>query len=671
MRKGSSLKPFGVFLLAASVGASAAVLGALFQKLLQLLQWLFLGTDQGSVAAAGEQLAPWLRLLTPALGGLCAAICLWLVKWKRSPFGLGDMLELAVTRKGTITPFASLMQIVSSAFSISSGGSIGKEGPNSQLGATMAALAGRVFRLSSRTKTVLLGAGVAAGMAVAYRAPIAGALLVMEIVLGNFAMDVFAPIVVASVVAVLVFESLSPYTLLYQTTARLDDPRLVLSAALLGVLCGFGGIAFRWALDFGRKLFARIPPWLALPLGGLLVGAIGIWFPQVWGNGFDLIKLTTSSSVPPAMTLIAALLVCKVVATAFSTGSGALGGIFTPNLVVGAVFGWFFGEIVMLVFPEAAQPGQDPRQAFSFVGLAGLCAATTHAPISAVLLVLEMTQDFGLVLPVMLCSIVGSVAARMIDEDSIYTARLRAKGHEVHGGVEQLTMQSTYVRDIMRTDVERIGENANFDAVMEVFGRSRRNTLYVVDPRGQLSGHIHIHDVKNFINDPSLAGVVIAHDLLQPASAVTPEQSLAQIALRFDDPDLDELPVVASSEQRVLRGRVTRSDLVARLSSEVLLQRNLRSRWKSDDGRDVGTYELPPGAQIARFVVPEPLVGHTIEAVDFGSLGLVPLVVTHAVQDAPDESVVAEPPVELRAGSTLLVLGRTDAIEAFLRTHGM
>ena len=667
MRKRISLKPFGVFLLAASVGATAALLGVGFQKLLQILQGLFLGNEQGSVAAAGEQLGTWRRLVTPALGGVCAALCLMLVRWKRGPFGLGDMLELAVTRKGTISPFTSLVQIVSSAFSISSGGSVGKEGPNSQLGATMAAVAGRIFTLSARTKTILLGAGVAAGMACAYRAPIAGALLVMEIVLGNFAMDVFAPIVVASVVAVLVFEAILPFGALYKCSQLLEDPRLVLSAALLGVMCGFGGIAFRKSLDLGRVLFARVPIWLALPLGGLGVGAIGIWYPQVWGNGFDVIKMTTSTTEMPTMGLIAALLIWKVVATAISTGSGALGGIFTPNLVVGAVFGWFFGEIVRHLAPGT----EDPRPAFAFVGLAGLCAATTHAPISAVLLVLEFTRDYGLVLPVMLCSIVGSVVARLLDEDSVYTARLRAKGHEVNGGVEQLAMQSTYVRDIMRTDAERVGETASFDAVMDVMGRSRRNTIYVVDPRGHLLGHVHIHDVKNFINDPSLSSVVIALDLLQPASPVTPEQSLAQIALRFDDPDLDELPVVLAKEQPILRGRVTRSDLVGRLSSEVLMQRNLRSRWKSDDGREIGTYELPAGSEIVRFLVPEALVGHTVEAVDFGSLGLVPLVVTQAIVDAPDESVIAEPTVKLGAGATLLVLGRKDAIAAFLRSHGL
>jgi CIC family chloride channel protein len=369
----------------------------------------------------------------------------------------------------------------------------------------------------------------------------------------------------------------------------------------------------------------------------------------------------------PLVSLVAWLLVWKLVATALSTGSGALGGIFTPNLVVGAVFGWFFGHVVH----SLTQSTEDPRRAFAFVGLAGLCAATTHAPISSVLLVLEFTHDYGLILPVMLCSIVGSVVSSLLDEDSVYTARLRAKGHAVHGGVEQLAMQSTYVRDIMRKDAERLVSTTGFEQIMDVFGRSRRNSIYVVDAEGRLEGLIHIHDVKNFINDPSLDSVVIAGDLTRPTAGATPDQSLAQVALRFDDPELDELPVVASANGRTLLGRITRSDLVGRLSSEVLTKRNLRSRWRSSEGGEVGTYELPAGAEIARLTLPDALVGHTVESADFGKFGLVLLVVTKPVEDGPDESVVAEPLVPLEAGARLLVLGKKQAIEEFQRQHGM
>ena len=666
MRKthGLPLSAFGIFVAAAVVGATGALLGVCFQKTLQWLQVQFTSSQVSSIVEAGRSLPEWRRVLTPALGGLCAALLLWLVRWQRGPFGIGDIVELATLRKGTIKPLTSFVHILSSAFSISSGGSIGKEGPNSQLGATMAALLSRVFHLSTRSSTVLLGAGVAAGMSVAYKAPIAGALFVMEVVLGNFAMDVFAPIVVSSVVASMVWQAFYPWQGIYVTDVVIRDWRLVLSTLLLGALCGFGGIAFRKALELGRSVFAKVPPLLSLPLGGALVGLIGVWYPEVWGNGLDAIEIIAKHE--PTAAFVAVLLLLKILATAISTGSGGLGGIFTPNLVVGAAFGYFFGEAVHFLAPGTP----ESSAAFAYIGLAGLCAATTHAPITAVLLIFEMTRDYNLALPLMLCSIVASVTARMLDQDSIYTARLRAKGHDMAGGLEQLAMQSNYVRDIMRRDIDKVGETTTFETVMEMFGRSRKNAVYVVDGAQLLTGQIHIHDVKNFMNDPSLDSVVIAQDLARKPAVATPDESLAALVPRFDDPELDELPVVASREHPLLVGRVTRGDVVARLSSEVLGRKTMRARLQTADDKHIGTFELPERSEMFRFEIHDALVDRTIESIDFGSKGLIPLLVQSRVVDGEDTQELAMPQVVLKEGAVVVVIGTREGFEAFQREVG-
>src|SRR5690606_37231962 len=214
-----------------------------------------------------------------------------------------------------------------------------------------ASVLGHVFPNSPRSRTVLLGCGIAAGMSSAYKAPIAGAIFVMEVVLGKFAMDVLAPIVVASVVSTLVTAAAFDKDPLYQIGGAglsLDDPQLVLSAALLGALCGCGGPAFRWALGLGKRAFERVPTPLALKMmiGGAIVGVIGIWYPEVWGNGQTTIHVIADEEIRLTFTLFSALLLSKVVATAATTGSGALGGVFTPTLVVGAAFGAAFAFVV-------------------------------------------------------------------------------------------------------------------------------------------------------------------------------------------------------------------------------------------------------------------------------------------------------------------------------------
>jgi len=661
--RGHPVKAFWIYVLAAAVGGVGGLLSVAFQALLAALQTLAMGdgADPDRVAAT---LSITERLIIPTLGGVLAALCLRLIKDQRGPFGITDVIELVSTRKGTIRPLHSLVQIISSACSISTGASVGKEGANSQLAATVAASLTRLFKMDTRTRAVLLGCGIAAGMSCAYSAPIAGALFVMEVVLGNFAMDIFAPIVVASVCAILVNQSFLGKWTLFKSDALLDPPVLVLSAVVLGGVCAVGSVVFQRTLLLGRSIFTRIglPLLVTLPAGGLLIGAIGVWRPEVWGNGRGVIEALTAPGAVPAVGAVAALSVLKMLGTAISTGSGALGGVFTPNLVVGAALGSFFGSLVHAIFPGTG----DHRVAFALVGMAGLCSATAHAPITAVLMVFEMTRDYGLMLPLMLCSIVSSVIARLITPDSIYTARLRAKGHTDAAGIEELAMSQTFVRDLMRSDVARVTDTETFDAVVEHFASARRDTVFVVDAKGTLLGHIHLHDVKLYMNDPTLASVVIAGDLSRATPSVTPDESLAQVLPRFDDPELDELAVVDAGPTRQLIGRVTRRDVIACLSDEVLRTRQLRAKVRAS-GVGASYVELPPDSQIAHIPVSSELEGRALDSLELDGMGVIPLFVVRTLADGTQSRVLAEPNTVLENGSELVVLGPQNQLKALGR----
>ncbi|MCA8941941.1 MAG: chloride channel protein, partial [Planctomycetes bacterium] len=633
------------------------LLGVAFLNGIAWLQSLFMGSRGSTINNAALALDDWHRVLIPTIGGLLAGLCIMAIRNQRGPFGITDVIELVATRRGEIRLPKSLVQILSSGLTIASGGSIGREGANSQFGATVASLIGRMFHESSRTRTILLGAGIAAGMAAAYKAPIAAAIFVMEVVLGNFAMDVMAPIVVASVVSTLVTRAFVDYEPIYYRGAiQLEDWHLVLSAIALGAACGVGGVVFRRCLEFGRVAFqsTRLPFPLRMALGGALVGLIGVWLPQVWGNGQATIDIIADLEHMPALTFVAGLVVFKVLATAITAGSGGLGGVFTPNLVVGAALGAAFANVVGL-FEDI---GSEKRVAFALVGMAGMCAATTHAPITAIMLLFELTGDYDLILPLMLCSIVGSVTARLIDPESIYTAQLKERGHKLHSGIEELAIHNTFVRDIQRADPVAIDHHTRFDEVLQSFRETRRGTIYVVDGERRLLGQIQLHDVKYYINDETLGSVVIAADLTRPIPHTVESESLAAIIDRFDDPDLDELPVVESHDNPRLVGRITRRDLVTCLSEEVLGKRQLRAKLKSPDSKEADYVELPRDSALKPVTIPDSLAGRSLDSLDLvAERGITPIVYIRVDANGYEQRILPRPELVLETGDRMVLLG--------------
>ena len=662
--KGIPLRAFAIFLLAAVVGVTGGLLGSAFLKGLLWIQHTLIGPEEHVSDGVRKHLNWWQTLLVPTLGGLAAGLVLLVLRGKKPPFGVAELVALVQLRKGTIRLRESLVQIVSSACTIGSGGSIGREGANSQIAATFAALIARWTRLASRPRAVLIGCGIAAGMATSYNAPIAAAIFVMEVVLGNFAMDVFAPIVVAAVLATMIRTVLISEKAIYADSLPTNlhelPSNLVLAALLLGVMCGFGGLVFRHAIAFGRRTFARLhlPPPLTLALGGLCVGGIGVFMPETWGNGFEVIDKIAHG---PTLVLVLTLFAWKLVATCATVGSGGLGGIFTPNLVIGAAFGGCFAYGLHALV--ATEPGLAAQESaiFAFVGMAGLTAATMHAPVTSVVLVFELTRHYELVLPVMLCSITASIVASLLDEDSYYTAAIKAKGEDLPAGIEDLAIRTTFVRDVVRKDCVTVRDTAGFDEVMELLGSHRGDTIYVQDADGALVGRIELQDVKNFINDPTLSSVVIAADLTRPAVVARPDDSIAALMPKFDDPDLDEVAVVTATGPMRLIGRVRHQDVITTLGSEVLGQqrRNTRLSMGDPEHRDVA---LPPGHELATLPVPDAWQGLAIDALPPALLHGLVIVMAIRPVDGRDEHVAAVQDLVLQPGWRVVVLGTRDAI---------
>ncbi|HEU5124568.1 MAG TPA: ClcB-like voltage-gated chloride channel protein [Verrucomicrobiae bacterium] len=535
--------------LAGGVGVMGGLVNLFFYYATESVKYLFL-RHPGDPAEIAEMMGGVERVITPAIGGLCAGLILFwglrLVGQQRS----SNLLEVVVAGDGKLPFRTALVKFFSSLMTIGTGGSIGREGGIVQLSATLASKWGQVSKWPPYRLRLLVGCGAASGIAAAYNAPIAGAVFASMIVLGNFSMNLFAPLVFASVVAAMVsrsFFGIKPWYTVppFEFTSVMQLPWFI----VLGILAGALGAAFLTLLHRSEELFKKIkaPIYIRLALGGLLVGLIALPFPKVWGNGYvvtnQILQDPTGLLREPFMSerfllaTMVALLLAKLLATLVTVGSGAVGGVFTPTLFLGASLGATFGLTL-----HRFGTGLDlPVAAFALVGMGSTLAATTRSPMLAIIMVFEISLDYSLMPPLMLGCVVAILVAGRFVAESVYTEPLRRKGLTVRqettdpGAATERT-----VGDIMQAPIPPVRENATLNQLADRFLSSPNNFLPVVDAKQQFIGMVALQDLKEYLNTGVELKAVIAYDVMRPPPpCVTPNQRL-----------LDILPVVLSSEQR-------------------------------------------------------------------------------------------------------------------------
>ena len=390
--------------------AAAATLG--FRWLMREVEWLATGQVGGLVEAA-RSLAPWHRALVCAVGGLLAGLALtWGKRWaRRGPAGDENLDYIDAARHGRVdlNDRMTVARSVSALLSIGTGSSIGREGPMVQLSAWLAATLARVVPLQAQERATLLVCGIAAGIGSAYHAPVAGVVFVLELALGFIVPNAIAPVLISAATASsLIYWLVEPQPL-YTMAAVPQLPTSLGLALVAGLVFGALGWALLVLLEKARAAFAHVGSLtLRLGLGGAAVGLLSAGVPEVWGNGYSVVSDVLRGD--PAWHWLALVLVVKVIATALSSGSGAIGGVFTPSLFVGATAGSVFAQAAALYLP----PGWvgDPR-VLAVIGMAAVLTAVTHAPLMAIVMVLEMTNQFQLTVPTMLaCGVAYAISTQ-------------------------------------------------------------------------------------------------------------------------------------------------------------------------------------------------------------------------------------------------------------------
>jgi CIC family chloride channel protein len=529
-------------IMAGVVGVLGGLVNLLFYYGIESSKWLFYHKLDDPVVVA-EQMGPLARLLTPALGGLAAgAILYWggrLVKGTAS----SNLLEAVVAGDGRLPLRAGLVKSLSSLMSIGSGASIGREGGITQLAATFASKWGQLMKWPPYRLRLMVGCAAAAGIAAAYNAPIAGAVFAAWIVLGNFSMNQFAPLVLASVAATLVSRSFFGIEPWYEVPA-VEFTRLTQIPwfVVLGVLCGALGASFLGLVHLMERWFQQIPWSLPLKLaaGGLGVGVIAIEFPGVCGNGYVVINRLLEDVYPAGASpilFLAGLLLAKLLATAITVGSGGVGGVMTPTLFLGAALGATLGVLL-----HAAGYAADlPTAIFSAVGMGATLAATTRSPLLAIVLVFEISLNYSLMPPLMVATVIATLVARRFSQESVYTEVFRQRGISLGSESQRAgsALECT-VGDLMQPPVTPVTETASLADIAQRFLTVGNNFIPVVDAQKRLIGMVALQDLKQHLTQGEDLRGVIAIDVMRPPPPVLcPAQHL-----------LEALPVIVASEQR-------------------------------------------------------------------------------------------------------------------------
>ena len=544
-----------MLLWGAVVGFVGALATVVFRECIALVQFLLTGRS-GSLVGIAESLPWYLRVLVPTIGGLIAGL---LLLWaRRMPAGAApDYMEAVAIGDGQIPVRHSVLRSLSSLFSVASGGSIGREGPMVQMAALCASLVGRLIHFPASRMRLLVACGAAAGITSAYNAPIAGAFFIAEIVLGALVMESFGPIVVASVVANITMRELPGYKPAYEMPffPQVGGVEILLFV-LLGILAGLLAPQFLRLLNTSKALWQKfsLPLPLRLGLGGLLVGLMSIQVPQVWGNGYSVVNSLLHTNW--LWTTVLLVLLFKVVATALTVGSGAVGGIFTPTLFVGAAIGYLFGDIGHTLWPQMI----SLPFAYAMVGMGAFLAAATNAPLMAVLMIFEMTLSYQVVLPLMLSCVVAYVVARSLDGASMYEITL--KRHR--DAAERIRLRGTQMQALIKPAETVLTMDAPMSEVARIFMQYPVKYIYITDQDNRYLGVVALQDVTSLLLHKKDLESRRAGDFLRAhfLHEVTPDMSLGQALQLFLDHQGERLPVIASSEDPQLLGVVFKSALL-------------------------------------------------------------------------------------------------------------
>lgn len=565
-----------MFIIASFIGLAAGLANILFRFTAELVHHYIFLTGHELLIGDGGGARLLLLPLLPMFGMVLLIPLAYFFPGEVNGYGFTKFLRKVNLEGGKIKFRTILLKTISTSLTIGTGGSAGVEGPIAQVGGAIGSQVGQFFRVSGARMKVYIAAGCAGGVAAMFNAPLAGVFFASEIVLlGTYEMSSFSALVISSAIATVISRATYGETPAFPVpdyqliNAPVELPLYVLMGIVVGIVAVLYILVFYWI----RDRFAALPLNIYVKpiLGAFLVGSLGIVMPQVMGDGYDFIGYVLHGNGIVSLMLL--LVFLKIIATAVTLGSGGAGGVFAPSLFIGAMLGGTFGGVANALLPAGTIASSG---AYAAVGIGAFLGAVTHAPLTAIFLLFEMTGNYLIIIPIMLTSIIGTIVSRKLYHDSIDTVDFTREGIDIHDGRETAIMKSIKVGMAMTEDVGFVSESANVNHLLKMFSMAEESFYFPVladsgRNAGQMVGIISLQDVKAILHDEELrvnasVGNICARNVI----TLTPDDDLYTAMALFDKKGIEEIPVVESEKERWVVGMLKRRDVLAAYNREVV-----------------------------------------------------------------------------------------------------
>ena len=517
--------------------------------------------------------ANWLYFVFPVIGIVIAGLYVRYVVRDNISHGVTRVLQAISQNKSRLKAHNMYSSVIASSITIGFGGSVGAEGPIVYTGAAIGSQLGSLFRMSPRVLMMLVGCGAAAGIAGIFKAPIAGMLFTLEVLMLDLTTASVMPLLISSITAATVAYTFSGYTFEFffiqsESFATSRIPYVI----LLGVLCGFSSLYFTKVMNFMENMFSRLKnPWIKTCVGGAILSALVFLFPPLYGEGYEAIIdllggdpsaivaasvfYTERTSALAVILFILAIILLKAFATSATNGGGGVGGTFAPSLFVGCFTGFLFAYAFNEFF------GLDlSTKNFALMGMAGVMSGVMHAPLMGIFLTAELTGGYDLFLPLLIVSTIAYGTIKFFEPYSIYTMRLAQRGELLTHHKDKAVLTLLKMDSVIETDFLSVKPDMCLKEMCDVIARSSRNLFPVLDDDRQLMGVVQLDDIRNIMFRPDLYRRMYVNKFMTvPAAKIVVGQSMESVMKTFDDTGAWNLPVVDAEGRYV--GFVSKSKI--------------------------------------------------------------------------------------------------------------
>jgi CIC family chloride channel protein len=642
--------------LAVLVGLLAGFGAVGFRHLVDALQTLF--WSGGMITTEWVSSLPWWQIiLAPAIGGLLTGSIVHYGASEAKGHGVPEVMEAVALRGARIRPRVVAVKTLASGICLASGGSVGREGPIVQIGAAIGSTVGQIFQLNTRRMRTIAGCGAAAGIAATFNAPIAGLIFVVEVLLRDLRFTHISPIVVASVVATAVshemLEDLPAFVIPhYSMATSLELPVY----ALLGLLTAVLGAFFIRALYASEDFFERwrVHPGVIAMVGGAGVGAIALQFPEVLGNGYEGIDAALRSA--PIWSWFAMLLLAKIAAVCLTLGTGGSGGVFAPSLVMGAMAGGMLGAAMNALFPGSV----GPVGAYALVGMGAMVAATTHAPLTAIIILFELTNDYAIILPLMIACILATLLSSRIQPASIYTMKLVRRGVQLHAGKDVNVLRNIAVSDVMRHEFRTLPAGEPLLELLSDIAHDEEPAYFVMDGEDKFLGTLSLHDLRPILGDiDGCKNLISAGDLADAScQPLTAEDTVDTALARLQAQHREVLPV--TSQDKIV-GAVHMEDILASYRREVF-KRDMAQGMVDAFATDEHALRAIGDNLLTEIEAPVRFHGKTLAQLHLRAKHRITILVVKRTVEGEEDVIVPGAETIILPHDQLLVMGREDAV---------